>query len=397
MKKTQFGLLALGMAALNAQAAVVITPTTLTTTEDESPIQYQIVLDSPPDVTEQVTVTPSSEDMTEGTVSGPIAFTAANWDIPQLVTLTPGASGDGNDGDVMFNITHSVSVTNPSLYADGAASSIGVTNQNIEGIASISVTPSSGASLFISEAGPGTVVTIAALGSPTQDITIDLSSSDTSRATLSAASVTLTAGNSYSTTVTVQPVDDTADDGDQPFTITTDAAVSADLSYSGVNPMDIMGISVDNDTAAIDVSPSSGISVTEGGASQSVTIAASGAVPTADVTIDLTPTAEVTTSVASVTLTAGNGYSATFDITAVDDAAVDGDLAFTVTTDPAVSADGAFSGLDSDDATGTAVDNDTPAPAVGSAAPLPTIGHFGQFILMMLIAGFGLRSLRQRK
>ena len=113
MRKNLIVLSAL-MISVAAQSAVVIQPSSLTTNEDGPAVIYRVVLDSPPSVGEDVTITPSSNDVTEGTVSGALVFDESNFDQPQNVTVTPGASGDGNDGDVMYNITNSVLSNSPN-------------------------------------------------------------------------------------------------------------------------------------------------------------------------------------------------------------------------------------------------------------------------------------------
>jgi hypothetical protein len=115
---------------------VTLSESILTTSEDGMTESYDVSLNAPPASGATVTVTPQSNDATEGSVSGALSFSSADWNIPQQVTITPGASGDGNDGDVQYQITHSVATTNPtgcySALANGG--SINVTNQDIDGV-----------------------------------------------------------------------------------------------------------------------------------------------------------------------------------------------------------------------------------------------------------------------
>ena len=241
------------MLSLSAQAAVVVTPTTLTTTEDGSAVQYQVVLDVAPSAGETVTVTPASDDVTEGTVSGALTFTVGDFDVPQYVTVTPGASGDGNDGNVSYSINHAVSAVGGTASYDGApASSVSVTNANIDGVASIIVDPSSG--FRVTEGGAAQTITISTTSAPAADVTINISTVST-EVTLSAPSVVLNAGNGYTATFTITAVDDAAVDGDLSFTVVTAAATSADGTYAGVDPVDVVGIAADNDVVAAPVAP----------------------------------------------------------------------------------------------------------------------------------------------
>jgi len=241
------------MLSLSAQAAVVVTPTTLTTTEDGSAVQYQVVLDVAPSAGETVTVTPASDDVTEGTVSGALTFTVGDFDVPQYVTVTPGASGDGNDGNVSYSINHAVSAVGGTASYDGApASSVSVTNANIDGVASIIVDPSSG--FRVTEGGAAQTITISTTSAPAADVTINISTVST-EVTLSAPSVVLNAGNGYNATFTITAVDDAAVDGDLSFTVVTAAATSADGTYAGLDPVDVVGIAADNDVVAAPVAP----------------------------------------------------------------------------------------------------------------------------------------------
>jgi hypothetical protein len=120
-------------------------------------------------------------------------------------------------------------------------------------------------------------------------------------------------------------------------------------------------------------------------------------VPSGDVTVNLTNNTpgEVSISAASVVLTAGNGYSTTFTVTALDDVIVDGDIAFSITTDPAISGDVAFNGVNPVDVNGFAQDDDVLAPPA-PAAPLPTLSQWSQILLLLLLAGVAVYNLRRR-
>lgn len=232
-------------------SAVVVQPTTLNTFEGGPSVQYRVYLDSTPSNGEIVTITPSSNDVTEGTVSGPINFNDSNFQTPQYITVTPGTDGI-NDGDLWYNINNAVSSSLAGGNYDGAvADTVDVTNHNTDGNRVIAVSPSDG--FFLPEGG-NQVITIEA-GSqvpPQNDVTIDISTASTD-VTLSSNSVTLNAGNGYSSTVTVTANDDMVANGDRTFSITTDAAVSADAGFQGINPVDINGMVLDNDSASYDL------------------------------------------------------------------------------------------------------------------------------------------------
>ena len=83
---------------------------------------------------------------------------------------------------------------------------------------------------------------------PTADVTIGLSSTDTTEGTISIGSVTLTEADwDIAQTVTITGVDDSEVGGDIAYTIQTSAATSADLNYDGIDPLDVSVINFDDD------------------------------------------------------------------------------------------------------------------------------------------------------
>src|SRR6185295_14787205 len=101
---------------------------------------------------------------------------------------------------------------------------------------------------------------------PSADVTIGLSSSNSAEGIVSPASLTFTAANwNIPQTVTTTGVDDDVDDSDTTYTIITSAAVSADANYGGLNAADVSATNIDDDSAGISVSPTSGLVTTESG------------------------------------------------------------------------------------------------------------------------------------
>ncbi len=114
-------------------AGVTVTPASLNTVEDGAAKTYAVVLTAPLSSGETVTITPSSGDTSEGAVSGALTFNSSNWDVPQDVTVSPGGSGDGVDGNINYSITNTVTTTNTGGPYDGVtAGTVSVTNQDID-------------------------------------------------------------------------------------------------------------------------------------------------------------------------------------------------------------------------------------------------------------------------
>jgi C1A family cysteine protease len=193
------------------------------------------------------------------------------------------------------------------------------------------------------------------------DVTVGFSSSNTHEGTVSPASVRFTPANwGTAQTVTVTGVDDDVDDGNVAYTIVTAAATSTDPKYNGLDAMDAPAINLDDDTAGITVEPTSGLTTTERGDMDTFTIVLD-TEPTADVTIGLISddTTEGIVSPASVTFTRGDWDAPqTVKVLGQDDAAIDGDVAYTIVTGPAVSADSNYNGLNAADVSVTNLDDE---------------------------------------
>ncbi len=110
----------------------------------------------------------------------------------------------------------------------------------------ITVAPTSG---LVTSEGSGTdTFTVRLDEVPTSDVTIGLSSSDTTEGTVSPASLTFTAADwSTPQTVTVTGVDDTELDGDVGYSIVTATAASADPAYDGLDAADVSVTNQDDD------------------------------------------------------------------------------------------------------------------------------------------------------
>ena len=90
------------------------------------------------------------------------------------------------------------------------------------------------------EAGGTATFTVKLSSQPTANVTIGVSSSDTTEGTVSPSLLTFTSANwNANQTVTVTGVNDSLDDGNQSYTVVLAAASSSDSGYSGLNPNDV--------------------------------------------------------------------------------------------------------------------------------------------------------------
>ncbi|MBA7527623.1 hypothetical protein ES705_19799 [subsurface metagenome] len=327
------------------------------TSEDGGIATFSIVLNSPPGY--DVTIALSSSDETEGTIAlSSVTFTSANWNAPQTVTIT-GVDDAILDGHQPYSI-----ITDPAISTDtdyDGLDSINVSLRNIDNDTSgITVSEISGNT---TEGGDKATFSIVLNAVPSNFVMIDLNSSDTSEGTINPSTVTFTFTDwSSPKIITVTGVDDGIEDGNQPYTIITDAANSSDTSYDGVNPDNVALTNIDDDSAAITVTPNAGLITSEEGAEAGFTVVLNSA-PESDVTITLysNNTSEGTISPSSITFTSIN-WSAqqTITITGIDDADQDGNQLYSIVLNPATSADSNYNGLDPIDVTVTNNDNETP-------------------------------------
>src|SRR5690606_4252801 len=127
-------------------------------------------------------------------------------------------------------------------------------------------------------------------------------------------------------TMTVTGVDDNVVDGDVVYTIITEAAVSADATYSGLDAADVSVTNTDDDTAGIDISPI--IFHMSEGTAQSYNILV-GTEPSAPLTLALTfdPSQVVVngseTSPVLLTFTSAGVVTITVDVVENDDVNTD--------------------------------------------------------------------------
>jgi hypothetical protein len=309
-------------------AGVTLTPVSgLVTTELGGTATFTAVLQSVP--TTNVTLTFTSSDTSEGTVPSTIIFTPTNWNTPQTVTIT-GVDDAIDDGNVPYFITTSVS------SSDSSYSSITVPSVNLSNIdddtAGIILTPTTG--LFTTEAGGTTSFTAVLSTQPTGDVTFTFTSSDTTEGTVT-STVTFTSANwDTPQTITITGADDAIADGNIPYTITT-TTTSTDPKYDN-NNVAVPPVSVtntDNETPGITLTPTAGLTTTEAGDTTTFT-AVLNTQPTSNVTLTFT-SSDLTegTVTTSITFTSVNWNTPqTVTITGVDDATLDGDIPFIITT-----------------------------------------------------------------
>ncbi len=354
--------------AASVTPGFLVTPDTgLITTEAGGTAVFSVVLQSQP--TANVTLPVASSNTAEGTIStGSIVFTSTDWDVPQSITIT-GVDDAAADGNISYSINLGPSSSTDSNYNNLTPPAVGVTNTDNE---TPGITVSSPSQTFITEGGSTATFSVSLQSQPAANVTIPLSSSDTTEGTVSPASLTFTSANWMTAqTVTVTGVDDALTDGHVSFTVTIGAASSADGQYNGINPADLSFTNLDNEPSGppgILVTPTTGLITTESGGSAVFSVVLLNK-PNDSVTIPVASsnTAEGTVSAASLTFTPLNWNTPqNITVTGVNDDFADGNAAYSIQLGMTASTDASYNGLTPSSVNVTNYDNDTAGIIVSS-------------------------------
>jgi len=230
----------------NDIADIIITPTTLTTSESGGIAAFTVKLTAQP--ASDVSFTLSSSDSTEGNIS-PLSsnytFSPGQWNSAKLGSLN-GANDSIVDGNVVYAINASAFSSSDGAWNGVTPSATPVTNIDNDGYA-ITITPT--LALTTSEDGGTAQFTVRLTSAPSANVTIALSSSNTNEGVVSPSSLTFTPDDIawYGRTVTVSGIDDRDYDNDQAYTIITGDAVSADTNFNGLIVDDVTITNNDNE------------------------------------------------------------------------------------------------------------------------------------------------------
>ncbi len=337
----------------------ISTTSGLVTTEAGGTATFTIKLTSQPSA--NVTINLSTSDNTEGTVSpASLVFTNSNWNVNQTVTIT-GVDDFVQDGNISYSIITAPAASSDANYNNLNPSDVSVTNTDND-VAGITVNPTSG--LVTSEDGTTASFRVVLKSQPTTNVTIAISSSNTSEGIVSTSSLVFTTSNwNIEQTVVATGVNDHIIDGNVSYTIVTGAASSSDAVYNGTTVPDVSMTNTDNDVAGIVVEPTSGLSTSESGGTATFSFRLL-SIPTSNVTIGLSSgnTNEGTISPTSIIITPANWNTPannTVTITGVDDPVDDGNVSYTIVTSASSSSDTNYNGINPSDVSVTNINDDT--------------------------------------
>ena len=233
-----------------AQAGVTVNPTSgLVTTESGGTAQFTVVLTAQPAAT--VTIPLVSSDTTVGTIApDALTFTPDDWNAPQTATTT-GVQNFIAGGSIPYTIIVGPAVSADLLYNGLKPPDVSCTLLD-DDVAGFNVTPTSG--LVTTEAGGTATFTVSLTSEPLANVSIGLSSSDTTEGTVAPGILAFTPANwNTPQTVTVTGVPDTIVDGTIAYSIILAPAVSTDPVYNGLKPSNVSVENLDAQSADLRV------------------------------------------------------------------------------------------------------------------------------------------------
>lgn len=298
----------------NDTAGVSVIPTSLTLTEGALDDVFNLTLDSEPTANVTVLITTTNQATTS---TSTLQFTSGNWDTGYNVTVSA-------IDDLVVEGTHYATTTVTFTSADSNYNNTGtstvvstITDDDSPG--AISVVPTA---IFLTEGAVVDTFNISLDTEPGSNVDVIFTTTD--QATTSTSTITFTPGN-YSTgqTIQVTAINDAVAEGTH-YATTSITASSSDPNYNGLIATSVVATITDDDTAGFLISDTT-MEVTEGGSTDSFTVALT-TMPTGTVTITITTdTAEATTSTSTLTFTTGNyNTPQTVTVSAIDDADIEG-------------------------------------------------------------------------
>ncbi|MBC8365619.1 MAG: biotin/lipoyl-binding protein [Actinobacteria bacterium] len=365
-----------GLSLEAVPSAFSVSATSMVVTESGSTATFSVVLGAAP--TSDVVLSVTSDDPGEVAASPTtLTFTAENWSIEQVVTLT-GVDDRLLDDDQGSSVVVATVDESSNDVFDGAPDVLVSVTTTDDDVAGFSVSEAAAA---VTESGSTTTFTAVLDAQPVTAVVLSVTSPDVGEATVSPASLTFTAENwSTAQSVTVTGVDDADSDGNRVTAIAVSVADSeSDDDFDSLGDRSVRVATIDDESAGFTLWTNSA-AVSEDGTSDTFTVVLN-RLPASDVLISITSgdTGEATLSPDTLTFTAANWTTPqTVTVLGVDDTVVDGEqtTALVVAVVDA-SSDDAFDALPDQSVTAATADDDTtPAAGVdadGGTSTVPSI------------------------
>ncbi len=313
-----------------ASLIVVETDESTITSEDATTDTFTVVLGAQP--ASDVVVNIVSGDLGEGTVNtSQLTFTNANWNTPQIVTVT-GVDDNLIDGNQPFTVTISVVDASSDDDFDGLSQVVNAQNTDND-IAGITIIVTDG-NTTTSEDGTTDTFNVVLDAQPATDVVLNVTSNNVAEGTVSPITLTFTTGNWDSPQeVTVTGVDDAVIDGNQSFDVNVTVNDGAsDDDFDGLLET-VPVTNNDNDSASFTIVETDGTTNTsEDGATDTFSVVLD-VQPTSNVVFDIVSgdTGEATVSPSLLTFTPANWDTPQIiTVTGEDDFVIDGAQTFDI-------------------------------------------------------------------
>jgi len=309
----------------NDTAGVAIAPQQFTLDEGgaSASASYSVVLESQPVANVTINLSPNRELAVK---PAQLVFTPANWSTPQTIQLAAvddkiDEDGDGNLTPHTGRVAHLVSSADPKYSALANIDPVLATIRDND-TAGVLVAPKrldlSEQPATLNHRGP---YNVRLTSEPVAPVTITIAGD--AQVTVSPTSLTFTAGNwNVDQTVTVTAIDDAVDELNPHGAETNHRVTSADPNYNNFPVGPVLITIADDDVSGVLIAPTS-LNLSEIPSAlnhkRPYTVRLTSQ-PIADVTLTLTPDAQVTVSPATLSFTAGNwNVAQTVIVTAVND------------------------------------------------------------------------------
>ncbi|MGK5092446.1 DUF1566 domain-containing protein [Deltaproteobacteria bacterium TL4] len=296
------------------------------TSESGQTASFTVQIHSQP--TADVIVPLASDNAAEGVIlQKELRFTPDNWETPQTATVQ-GVDDAAADGNQRYHIVLSAAVSEDTVYKGMDPEDVQVENIDNE-TPGITVSAVSGNT---NEFGETATFTVRLNVAPTAEVTLSLSSGDTTEVTVFPQTLTFTPLNwNAPQTVTLTGIDDSEEDGNQRVSILFGNTTSQDPGYHQLSLESVTVINEDNELPGFRISALSGLT-TEKGGTATFTIKIN-TEPTGDVVVAIVSTdpSEGSVSPSSLIFTSDNwNANQTVTVTGVNDDVIDGNQSYTI-------------------------------------------------------------------
>jgi|GEM_PF-3188392 len=337
----------------NDFAGIDLSKNNITVYETGEGDTFDVRLISQPNDIVKVTVIISDE--TEGNVIKKVLmFNSDNWNKYQTVIVN-GSDDTVVDGNKQFTISLNSSESDDEYYNKLPDTTIRATNidDDVPGLIL------SENSFIVEEDGEADQISISLKAAPTEKVIVSIYLSDNDEILLSEKRMVFTPDNwNIGQSINIIAIDEDIDDGEKNVNLILKAEESIDPYFKIMQPVNISGISRDNDTAALILSKES-VRVSETGLTDQFTVRlASKPLYNVSVNVLLTDESEALAPVKTLLYTTDNwNIPKAISVDGLDDMIVDGTKEFEIILST-VSKDVKYSELRDINVIGTNIDND---------------------------------------